>query len=120
MRAVSLSLGEAWMHSLDRPMPAPPQGPPRGGCILGPHISVVLEQKTANFKVAIPNGQKQWSHQTAEKQPNQLARFIKTIITMKAAAITCSLAAHQRCTGAKDGKLQGGHGKQTNVMEWNN
>jgi len=62
MRAVSLSLGEAWMHSLDRPMPAPPQGPPRGGCILGPHISVVLEQKTANFKVAIPNGQKQWSH----------------------------------------------------------
>jgi hypothetical protein len=53
MRAVSLSLGEGWMHSLDRPMPAPPQGPPRGGCILGPHVSFDCNQQLARFKVTI-------------------------------------------------------------------
>ena len=73
MRAVSLSLGEAWMHSLDRPMPAPPQGPPRGGCILGPHISVALQQKTANFKVTIESRLMQWSALTEGKQKNELA-----------------------------------------------
>jgi hypothetical protein len=51
MRAVSLSLGEAWMHSLDRPMPAPPQGPPRGGCILGPHVSFACNQLLAHCQV---------------------------------------------------------------------
>ena len=74
MRAVSLSLGEAWMHSLDRPMPAPPQGPPRGGCILGPHISVALDQKTANFKVTIESRVLQWGALTEGKQKNELTQ----------------------------------------------
>jgi hypothetical protein len=71
----------------------------------------------------------QWSPLTEEKQKNQLAqaefRFIKTIIVLSAEAITGSLSPlHQRCTGAKDGKLQGtfvcfyhSHSKQTNAME---
>ena len=73
MRAVSLSLGEAWMHSLDRPMPAPPQGPPRGGCILGPQIGFGGNQQLANFKVALHSRPMQWSSFTEEKQKNQLA-----------------------------------------------
>ena len=101
MRAVSLSLGEAWMHSLDRPMPAPPQGPPRGGCILGPHISVALQQKTANFKVATGSGAMQWCLSTEEIQKNQL---VQTATMIKAGAITRgSLPAHQRCAAATDG-----------------
>jgi hypothetical protein len=58
-----------------------PQGPPRGGCILGPHVSFRLDQKTGNFKVAKESRHRQWSALTEEKKKNQLAqtefRFIK-------------------------------------------
>jgi hypothetical protein len=47
------------------------------------YISIALQQKTANFKVAIQSRPMQWSHLTEEKQKNQLAqkefRFIKTM-----------------------------------------
>jgi hypothetical protein len=50
------------------------------------HISVALQQKTANFKVAIASRPMQWSPLTEEKQKNQLAqtefRFIKTTIVI--------------------------------------
>jgi hypothetical protein len=39
------------------------------------------------------------------------------MIKIRAAAITCGLA-DQRCTGAKVGKLQGGHCEQTNAVEF--
>jgi hypothetical protein len=42
--------------------------------VLRLHISVALQQKTANFKVAIANRPMQWSVLTEEKQKNQLAR----------------------------------------------
>ena len=49
-------------------------------------ISVALQQKTANFKVAIASRPMQWSPLTEEKQKNQLAqtefRFIKTTIVI--------------------------------------
>ena len=88
-------------------------------------VSFRLDQKTANFKVAIESRQMQWSVLPEEKQKNQLAqtefRFIKTIIIIiitAAAAITMrSWPPHQRCTAAKDGKFQGGHGKQTHAVE---
>ena len=55
--------------------------------VLRLHISVALQQKTGNFKVAIASRPMQWSHLTEEKQKNQLAqtefRFMKTIITMR-------------------------------------
>jgi hypothetical protein len=58
-----------------------PQGPPRGGCILGPHGSIRIDKKTGNFKAASASRPMQWSHLTEEKQKNQLAqtefRFIK-------------------------------------------
>jgi hypothetical protein len=65
----------------------------------------------------------QWSAFTEEKQTNQLAqiesRFIKAIITIRAGAITRRpLPPHQRCTGAKDGKFQGGLSKQRDAMEF--
>jgi hypothetical protein len=91
------------------------------------HISVALQQKTANFKVAIESRQMQWSALTEEKQNNQLAQtefrfintIIKTIIIIKGRAITRSHSpSHQRCTAAKDGKLQGGLRQQTNAAEW--
>ena len=54
------------------------------GFDFGPHISVALQQKTANFKVAIASREKQWSELTEVKQKNQLAqtefRFKKTTI----------------------------------------
>jgi hypothetical protein len=86
-------------------------------------ISFALEQKTANFKVAIGNRVVQGSLLTEEKQKNQLAikefSFIKTIIIIRAAAITSSPSRpHQRCTRAKDGKLQGGLLRQSNAVEF--
>jgi hypothetical protein len=62
----------------------------------------------------------QWSFLTEGKQKNELAqkefRFI--IIIMRAAAITrCASLPRPRCTGAKDGKLQYGHSKQTYAVE---
>ena len=57
-----------------------------------------------------------------EKQKNELAqtefRFIKIIIIIRAAAITRRPSpAHQRCTAAKDGKLQGVPFQQTDAVE---
>ncbi len=47
-------------------------------------ISVALQQKTANFKVAFLSRPMQWSELTEGKQTNELAqkefRFIKTMI----------------------------------------
>jgi hypothetical protein len=82
--------------------------------VLRLYISVALQQKTANFKAAINGGLMQWSALTEEKRKNQLAltafRFIKKRIIIRAAAITGSPSPlYQRCTAAKDGKLQGGH-----------
>jgi hypothetical protein len=47
-----------------RPLPA----------VLRIHISVALEQKTANFKVASTSRVMQWSALTEAKQNNQLAQ----------------------------------------------
>jgi len=59
----------------------------RGGqlpLVLRLHISVALQQKTANFKVAFESRPMQWGVFTEGKQKNELAqkefRFIKTII----------------------------------------
>ncbi len=41
--------------------------------VLRLHISVALQQKTANFKLAIASRPMQWSVSTEEKQKNQLA-----------------------------------------------
>ncbi len=47
-------------------------------------VSFRLDQKTGNFKVAIPSRVMQWSALTEEKEKNQLAqtefRFIKKIV----------------------------------------
>ena len=55
--------------------------------VLRSDVSFRLDQKTANFKVAIESRPMQWSALTEEKQKNQLAqtefRFMKTIITMR-------------------------------------
>ena len=84
-------------------------------------VSFRLHQKTANFKVAIHSRAMQWSPLTEEKQKNDLAqtefRSIKTIIN-KGGAITCGPShLYQRCTAAKDGKLQGGRGEQSDAVE---
>ena len=54
--------------------------------VLRLHISVALQQKTANFKVAPHSRVMQWSALTEGKQKNELAqtefRFIKTIIVI--------------------------------------
>jgi hypothetical protein len=94
-------------------------------------ISFRLDQKTANFKVAIGNRAMQWRVSTEEKQKNELAQndfcFIKTItITMgwnfwwggEGGAITiCPSQLYQRCIAAKDGKFQGGQSVQRNAVE---
>ena len=85
-------------------------------------VSFRLDQKTGNFKEAVVGRVMQWSNLTEEKQKNQLSqsefRFIKTIITLRKAAITRRPSPlHQRCTGVKDGKLQGGLCKQTDAVE---
>ena len=55
--------------------------------VLRLHVSVALQQKTANFKVAFFSRLMQWSLLTEEKKKNQLAqtefRFIKTIIIIR-------------------------------------
>jgi hypothetical protein len=47
-------------------------------------VSFRLDQKTGNFKEAIPSREMQWSPLTEEKQMNEFSqtefRFIKTII----------------------------------------
>ena len=52
--------------------------------VLRLYISVALQQKTGNFKMAIASRAMQWSALTEEKQKSQLSqpefRFIKTII----------------------------------------
>jgi hypothetical protein len=85
-------------------------------------VSFRLDQKTGHFKAAIASRQMQWSGLAEEKQKNQLAetyfRFIKTTITMRAVANTRRPSRpHQRCTAAKDNKLQGGLSKQINAVE---
>ncbi len=42
-------------------------------CVLRLHISVALQQKTANFKAAFVSRHEQWSVLTEDKQKNQLA-----------------------------------------------
>ena len=66
----------------------------------------------------------QWSLLTEEEQKNQLAQtefhFIKTIIIIiiRGGVFTlCPPPPHQRCTAAKDGKLQGGLLEQTDAVE---
>jgi hypothetical protein len=76
-------------------------------------VSFRLDQKMGNFKVATDSRPMQWSDLTEEKKKNQLAqaefRFIKTIIMIMGGAITGRPSPlYQRCTAAKDGKLQGG------------
>jgi hypothetical protein len=60
--------------------------------VLRSDVSFRLDQKTANFKVAIESSQMQRSAKTERKQKNELAqtefRFIKTTIMISAAAIT--------------------------------
>ena len=87
-------------------------------------VSFRLDQKTANFKKAIVSRVMQWSGLTEGKQKNKLAqtwfRFIKTITIIKEGASTSSLSPsplYQRCTAAKDGKLQGGHNEQIHAVE---
>ena len=74
MRAVSLSLGKA-LDALAGAASASTRSrrPPLGGCIHGPHISVALQQKTANFKAAILSREMQWSELTEGTQKNQFA-----------------------------------------------
>jgi hypothetical protein len=53
---------------------------------------------------------------------NELAQkefcFRKTLVMMKAAAITsCPPPLYHRCTGSKDGKFQGGLLEQKNAVE---
>ena len=65
----------------------------------------------------------QWSALTEGKQKNQLAQteflFIKTITTIRAAAITGSPSRpHQRRAAAKDGTFQGGHRERRGAMQW--
>ena len=73
MWAVSLSLGEALDAFAGPTHVSTPQGPPQGGCIRGPHVSFRLDQKTANFKVAIGSRPMQWGELTEGKQKNKLA-----------------------------------------------
>ena len=72
MWAVSLSLGEALDAFAGPTHVSTPQGPPQGGCIRGPHISVALQQKTANFKVAFASREMQWGALTEGNQNNEL------------------------------------------------
>ena len=53
MRAVSLSLGEAWMHSRDRPMPAPPRDHHEEVASVAPYVSFACNQQLAYCRVTI-------------------------------------------------------------------
>jgi hypothetical protein len=63
----------------------------------------------------------QWSALTEEKKKNYLAqtefRFIKTINAIMGAITLRPSPVYQRCTAAKDGKLEGCHREQTNAVE---
>ena len=87
-------------------------------------VSFRFDQNTAIVSVEIVSSEMQWSPSPEEKQNNQLAqtefRFIKTITIIKEGASTSSLSPsplYQRCTAAKDGKLQGGHREQSDAVE---
>ena len=99
----------------------------RGGSAQAPvprsDVSFRLDQKTGNFKAAMSSREMQWGLLPEEKQNNELAqkefRFIKTIIKTKATAITPRHSrSHQRCTAAKDGKLQGSLLEQINAVQY--
>jgi hypothetical protein len=84
-------------------------------------VSFRLDQKTGNFKATTGSRLMQWGQLTEGNQKNELAqkefRFIKTITMIIRAAITRSPSPlYQRCTAAKDGKLQGGHGEQADAV----
>ena len=74
--------------------------------VLRLYISVALQQKTTNFKVAIARRPMQWGVLTEGKQKNELAqkefRFIKTIIIirggnyLKSSASTSALHSSKR------------------------
>ncbi len=80
-----------------------------------------LDQKTGNFKAVTGSRVMQWSELTEEKKKNELAqkefRFIQTIIIIRGGNTIAPSPLYQRCTAAKDGKLQGGHTKQTDAVE---
>ncbi len=89
----------------------------RGGRAEAPHprsdVSFRLDQKTANFKAAMDSRDMKWSDSTEEKQRNKPEQTM-----IRAGAITrIPLPPHQHCTGAKDGKLQGGLLSHTNAVE---
>jgi hypothetical protein len=87
-------------------------------------VSFRLDQKTSNFNLAamtMCSRTMQWSHLTeGNKRINLLkqSRFIKIIIVIRGGAITrWSSPLYQRCTAAKDGKLQGRLWKKSNAVE---
>ncbi len=61
-------------------------------------VSFRLDQKTGNFKVAIPSRAMQWSVLTEEKEKNQLAQtefhFIKTTIIIRGGQLPAVLRIH--------------------------
>ena len=72
--------------------------------VLRSDVSFRLHQKTGNFKAAMDSRAMKWSDSTEEKQKNQREQTM-----IRAGAITrIPSPPHQHCTGAKDGKLQGG------------
>ena len=85
-------------------------------------VSIRLDQKPANFKLAFASRIMQWSALTEEKQKNELAqiefRLIKNNKYTIRGAITCRPSPqYQLCTAAKDGKLQVGLLEQSNAVE---
>ena len=56
MRAVSLSLGRTWMQFAGPANAGSPQGPPRGGCIHGPHVAARIQQQLEALGVAFRGG----------------------------------------------------------------
>ena len=91
-------------------------------------VSFRLDQKTGNFKAPRPFWEADLcsgvilSNLTDEKKKNRLAQtefcFIKTTIITKAASSTLRPSRlYQRCTAAKDGKLQGCQREQTDAVK---
>jgi hypothetical protein len=85
---------------------------------------VPLQQKTTNFKVAIPSRTMQWRAFTEENQKNQLAKtefqIRKTIIIIITRAVVHTgypSRPHQRCTAAKEDKRQVGLFQQIDAVE---
>ena len=77
MRAVSLSLGEAWMLLVGLANASTLQGPPRGGCIRDPHVSFVLQEQLTNLDVATPRRFTQRSSFIAEYRELQRSKQSK-------------------------------------------